>query len=267
MRTIKLYPVVLALAASAVAACEDGTDVSLFDEEEVTADLAVSSGEAIATSIAAMVVNELTLEGTSNARMPALAMPHAVEFSRSRTCYDAGGNVVDGCRPVSSVRMVVTNVAIEGSRSGTHSTEGGGSRSWSGVAHRSLVDTLTRNFNSDDPPVEQSRTHTAIGTANDTVTFANDQVSRFFAENAVDSVKAVTWNVPRGENPFPVSGSFVRVVNVHATVTRGEATETRDFARRITVQFPADAQGNVVLTINDMTCNLNLVTRSVTDCE
>jgi hypothetical protein len=33
------------------------------------------------------------------------------------------------------------------------------------------------------------------------------------------------------------------------------------------VDFPADAQGNVVLHVNDKTCNLNLVTHTVTGCQ
>ncbi len=41
---------------------------------------------------------------------------------------------------------------------------------------------------------------------------------------------------------------------------------TRDVQRRAEVTFPADAQGNVVLTVNDLACNLNLVTHAVTGC-
>jgi hypothetical protein len=33
------------------------------------------------------------------------------------------------------------------------------------------------------------------------------------------------------------------------------------------VDYPADAQGNVVLHINDKTCNLNLTTHAVTNCQ
>jgi hypothetical protein len=77
----------------------------------------------------------------------------------------------------------------------------------------------------------------------------------------------VTWNLPRANNPFPVSGSIVRVAAVHVVVTRANRTETRDVNRKITVTFPADAQGNVVLTVNDKTCNLNLVSHIVSGCQ
>jgi len=42
---------------------------------------------------------------------------------------------------------------------------------------------------------------------------------------------------------------------------------TRDFTKRIEVDFPADAQGNVVLKIDAKVCNLNLVTHAVTNCQ
>jgi len=58
----------------------------------------------------------------------------------------------------------------------------------------------------------------------------------------------------------------VRNVAVHVIVTKGAQTDTRDVTKRIEVTFPADAQGNVQLTINATTCNLNLVTHKVTNC-
>ena len=44
-------------------------------------------------------------------------------------------------------------------------------------------------------------------------------------------------------------------------------TREREAVWTIRVSFPADAQGNVVLQVNDKTCNLNLVTRPVSNCQ
>ena len=88
-----------------------------------------------------------------------------------------------------------------------------------------------------------------------------------FRMSVRDSVKAVTWNMPRSSNPWPVSGSIVRVDTVHVTVTKGSQLQSRDVVRNVSVTFPADAQGNVVLTINGKTCNLNLVTHVVSGCQ
>lgn len=52
-----------------------------------------------------------------------------------------------------------------------------------------------------------------------------------------------------------------------ATITRGSDTQTRSFNRAVPVTFPADNQGNVTLTVNDKTCQLNLVTHAVTNCQ
>jgi hypothetical protein len=82
----------------------------------------------------------------------------------------------------------------------------------------------------------------------------------------MDSVKAVTFALPRSTNPWPISGSIVRTDTVHVTLTKGSTTETRDVTRRVVITFPADAQGNVQITINAKACNLNLVTRRVTNC-
>ena len=80
----------------------------------------------------------------------------------------------------------------------------------------------------------------------------------------MDSVKAVTFSVPR--SAYPVSGSMVRVVTGKVTLTKGTKTESRQISRTITVTFPPDAQGNVSLTVNGKTCSLNLVTHRVSNC-
>ena len=137
-----------------------------------------------------------------------------------------------------------------------------------GGVHRVRDWTLTRNFSTAATPVEVSRTHDGVGTSADTLTYANatTDVTRVHDEAAVDSVVGVTFNLPHASNPWPVSGTIIR----HVSRPRGDRSptrnETRDVTRRVTVDFPADAQGNVVLHVNDKTCNLNLVTHAVTGC-
>jgi hypothetical protein len=260
------WTLVLTVAVAA-AACSDTTATNtLLSDDEVTADLAASSGDAIAAALDSMLGNEAA------GALPMVVSPDgpvglAVTHERSRTCLDAGGNVVPNCSPMSSVRKVATQVAIHGTRSGTRTGRDGGTVDWSGAVHRVMVDTLTRNFNSAQPPAEVSRSHSGVATVNDTTTFSGDLVTRTAAETALDSVIAVTWNLPRSSNPWPVSGSIVRNTNVKLTLTRGDRTESRTMTRRVQVTFPADAQGNVELRINDKICSLNLVTRRVSNCQ
>lgn len=277
--TVKVqhYPVGLLAAVLTFAACSDSmsTRFILANDEVVTADVAASAGDAISTTIENMTFNEgaasLAIAGSNVVAATATATANAntntLTYSRTRTCYDAAGAVVNNCTPLSSVRKIVTHVTADGTRSGTSTTTGGATANWTGAVHRVANDTLQRVFNTAQPPVETSRIHSDLSTARDTTTFTHGDFTRVASEAANDTVKAVTFNLPRSQNPWPVSGKIVRAVTVHVVATKGDRTETRDVKRTVTVTFPADAQGNVVMTVNDKTCNLNLVTHAVTNCQ
>ena len=256
-----------ALACIALVACESNSpSPSLVSDAVVTADVAASSGDAIRSSLDDMVANEL-FGGLANSQSASLANPSLVDASRTRTCYDANGAVVAGCSPMSSVRKIVVHAQFVGTRSGTRETTGGASVTWSGAVHRIADDTLVRNFNTAQPPAEVSRTHTNLIVTHDTTNFTDGTVTRNMTEAARDSVKQLTWNLPHSSNPWPVSGSIVRTDTIKVVATKDSKTESRELVRRIEVIFPADAQGNVVLKINDKTCSLNLVTRRVSNCQ
>jgi hypothetical protein len=260
--------IIIATAVLGLAACSTSTapTASLYNDSTVTADVANTAGDAIATSVETMVADEAAAALPTAGVALASAIANTLTYNRTRTCYDGNGAVVAGCSPLSSVRKIVTHLSLDGSRSGTSSTTGGGSTAWSGAVHGVADDTLTRTFNTAAPPVEVSRTHSGVAVGHDSTSFTGAGVSRAVAEAAHDSAKAVTWNLPKSSNPFPVSGSIVRVDSVHATFTKGTVTESRDVVRTVEVDFPPDAQGNVVLKINGKTCNLNLVTHIVSNC-
>lgn len=252
----------LTCAALALAACADSTNpTSLLDDREVTADIAATSGEGISAAIYTMLGNQQDGGLSFVAGAPDVA--HDVIHSRTKTCFDAAGAVVPNCRPMSSVRKIATRATLDGTRSGTRTTTGGATVTWSGAVHRVHNDTLTRIFTSAS---ETARSHTGSSTGNDTTNFSDGTVSRVATEVSLDSVRAVTWNLPRSSNKWPVSGSILRNTTVKVVLTKENRTETRNFTRRVQVTFPADAQGNVVLQINDKTCSLNLETRKVTNC-
>ena len=265
-----LLPLVAGVAALGLAACSSTTTVlpSLYNDSTVTVDLATSAGDAAATAVETMSANEtsVTLSSADPSSGALLGTTPNVTTVRTRTCYDASGVIVANCTPLSSVRKIVSHVTIDGSRSGSNSTTGGANASWTGAVHRVSNDTLVRNFNTAQPPVEISRTHSDLAVAHDTTSFTNGTVTRLESEVAHDTVKGVTWDMPRSTNPFPVSGSIVRVDSVHLSLTKATQTETKDVVRVVEVDFPADAQGNVVIKVNAKTCNLNLVTHSVTAC-
>ena len=253
------------IAATFIAGCES-TDPSFYQDDVVTEDLAASAGEAMAASIADMIGNE------SSASMPMIVgadptTANAVTTTRSRTCYDGADAVLATCTPIASIRRIVTNLTVDGTRSDTRETKRGTQSSWTGTVHRVVADTMRRTFNTAQPPVEVSRTHSGFSTGNDTTTFTEGDFTRKAAESLRDTVKALRFDLPRSTNPWPAAGSLIRVTTVTATVSKGTLSETRNFTRRVEVTFPADAQGNVSLKINATTCNLNLVTRKVTNCQ
>lgn len=265
MKMIKFYPLVIA-AAVGLAACDDVLPTTqLITDAELNSDIAASSGDAIAIAIEGMAANEAAAGMTGASIQPSImgANSSTLNITRTRTCFDASDAVVNNCQPIASVRKVATHFTLDGTRSGSHQNRRGGVSNWEGVVHRVADDTLTRIFNGS---TETSRAHTGTATGNDTTDITDGDFSRSVAEGILDSVKAVTWNLPRSSNPFPVSGSIKRIAAVKVVVTKGDRTETRELNRTITVTFPADSQGNVVLTINDKTCQLNLVTHVVSNC-
>jgi hypothetical protein len=253
-----------AIALVAFTACGDATGTDgLYDDSAVTADVAASAGDAVASMISTMIGNEASVGGGADGAGAAAGETNAT-FQGTRTCYDANGAAVNNCLPFSSVRMIVTAGTVKATRTSTRTKDGGGTVTWTGSINRTMNDTTRRVFNG---ATETSRVHTNIGVSHDTTTFTDGEFSRKLSETALDSVKALTFTLPRGSNPWPTSGSIVRRLAATVAITKGEQSLSRDIAHRVEVLFPADAQGNVSLKIDAKTCQLNLVTKAVTNCQ
>jgi hypothetical protein len=270
-------PVALFAAVLALASCESLTPESLLVSDTVVdADMAASAGDAIAQAVADMAVNEglagLSLTSDAASMDAAGANPEAqaaadVVYNRARTCYDASDAVVANCTPLSQVRKVVTHATLTGTRSGSSSTEGGPTRTWTVTVDVVADDTLQRLFSAASPTQEIARTHSALLSGDNSVEFVQGSITRTVDEIVKDTVKALRWNLPRTQNPWPVSGQIVRAANWHVVASSENRSVERDVSRLVRVLFPADAQGNVTLEINDKSCTLNLVTRFVSGCQ
>ncbi|HJQ18936.1 MAG TPA: hypothetical protein VJ867_01220 [Gemmatimonadaceae bacterium] len=255
--------VAAALVCAVMAACDStAPSPSLVDDATINGDVAASSADAMVSSLDDMRDDEQFSGLTVSAQ--SLVAPSLIDRERTRTCYDASDAVVPNCSPLSAVRKLVIHGTFTGSRAGTRTTTGGTTVTWSGAFHRVVDDTVVRNF---DGANETSRTHNDVIAAHDTTSFADGTVTRNMNEAAHDSVRAVTFDLPRSSNPFPVSGSIVRLDSVNVEATSSDRSASRQVVRRIEIDFPADAQGNVVFKINDRTCSLNLVTRKVGNCQ
>jgi hypothetical protein len=257
MRTRAIHLAFAATLAGLAACSKDSTSPSsLIDDAQVTTDVAASAGDAIATDVATMLGDE------GNVALPAPpvgfdlfgAQSDTLATNRTRTCYDASAVVVTNCLPLSSVRTIVFHVTVDGTRT---------TATFTAAVHRTRDWTLTRLFTGS---TETARQHDGTGTGNDTTVVTGATVTRTQAASALDSVVAVVWDLPRATNPWPASGTMVRRASVHVTFATLTAQATRDYTKRVEVDFPADAEGNVALKIDGKTCNLNLVTRAVTNC-
>jgi hypothetical protein len=94
----------------------------------------------------------------------------------------------------------------------------------------------------------------------DSSTYTVHGVTRHFAYTAHDTAAALTFTVPRSENPYPASGSISRNLELHFTAGGFDKTITRS----ATITF--DGTSTAELQVGELTCDLDLVTRVVSNC-
>ena len=261
MKQNSLIPLALAGLVLA-AACSDSTGNSLTSDSELSADLVATAGDAIARDVQELVANEMFVGAAlPNSTPPQpLFTPPSWNVVRSRTCYDAQQQEQAQCDATTTASIVFT-VAIDGSVERQH-TGPRGTENVTITVHRDRELTISGLAGT-----ETFRVHDGFGSSADTATFAgtHDGVShtRIIRETSNDTTEAVRFNLPHSTIPWPVSGRIIRNSAGTVDITVGDRHETRSFARRIVVTFPADNQGNVPITINERSCTLNLVTRAV----
>ncbi len=244
--------VALAVAAAAITACSDSTAPATDDvtDTSLATDLAASAGDAIATGVSDMIANEQFGGASADVAMDATASGNDnLTRVRTRTCFDAAGNVVSCGQGLTASALI--ELQVDGSRTGENFTA---------IVHRQARDSVS-GIGSEST----SRTHDGYGSSRDTATFTHDLTTRTAAIAASDSVLKLVFDLPHANNPWPVSGQIIRNVDATFTMTRG-ATKTRTISRRAVVTFPADAQGNVPIEVGTLSCTLNLVTHKVTGC-
>jgi hypothetical protein len=94
----------------------------------------------------------------------------------------------------------------------------------------------------------------------DSSTYTVNGVERIFAYTAHDTAAALTFTIPRSENPYPAWGSISRNLELHFTAGGYDKTITR--SAKITFDGTSVAE----LQVGALTCDLDLVTRVVSNC-
>ncbi|MDQ6689596.1 MAG: hypothetical protein M3Z18_03725 [Gemmatimonadota bacterium] len=109
-----------------------------------------------------------------------------------------------------------------------------------------------------------NRIWNGFGSSADTTVHKEDLSTRTYTGLSVDTVKAVTFVDERASHPYPLSGSFVRVVD-YKVVSTGKQLETTTVHKRAVVTFNGTA--DVPISLGDYSCILHLNTHKVDGCK
>lgn len=285
-----------ALVVVAAAACSDSTAPAVSSppssasfEASVTQDLAPSAGEEIATDYAFMSAADLTGSGASfgasmagatvvGANVSAIVNappPGASAAWISPSCIFDPGTGRFFCPPVTRGKQTyTTNYAlfdINGtaqSQYDKHTTASinfivadTGETSFN-ANNNTFTDTTYRLQNRTVSTLLGDTVHTWYGSGTGAVrSTRTGQITKTYVLTSVDTASAVRFRQPRGINPYPLGGTFVKNYTVVRTRDASDTT-THTATRQVVVTFNGTV--SVPMTINGVAYMLNLDTHKVT---
>lgn len=289
-----------ALAAAFVVvgaiACSDSTapgttspSASAAFEASVTQDLAPSAGEDIATDYAFMSGADLTSSGVSFSVSAPGATIVGVGVSPIVNTPPAGGSATwispscvftpatgrFNCPPMTrGTQTYTTSYALFDINGTTQSlynkattasinfiVADTGETSYS-ANNNSFTDTTYRLHNRTVSTLLGDTVHTWNGSGTGSVhSTRTGQISKVYAFSSTDTASAVRFRQPRGINPYPLGGTFVKNYTVIRTREASDTT-THATTRQVIVTFNGTV--NVPMTINGTAYSLNLDTHKVT---
>lgn len=270
---------VAVVLAVVLAACDSSTapDAAAVSDAQVSADVAATSGDAVATDVAGLLADEAvagiasgaaTAGATAAAVIGAAGCPYdaatqyhvcsrvterGLEVTRRYQFRDASGTPTQSYDPERTAAIDFRGT-VDGSLSAT--TDAG--VSWTRATHESDGRTVTGLAGA-----ETQRTWNGSGTGADTTTHTDGTRTRHYAATATHQAKDVVVKLPRASFPWPQSGTMTRTVNAKLEIEGGRAA-TRQVSRTVTVTFNGTAQ--VPLTVNGLSCTLDLETHRVSGC-
>jgi hypothetical protein len=248
-------------------ACSDSTAPnSRVSDNEATADLAITAGDAIATDVGLLIAGEadgMTFTTAAQRGGAALAATTGcslvdgrrvctatneggMTITRSFAFYDATGTIQSAFDPATTA-----SINFQMSLSGT-------------LTRPHVTATITRQRNmtlSGLAGAETQRTWNGTGAGTENSTATGDRGTRTYAGVAKDTTTNVVFSLPRSEHPFPESGTVVHRIDATATF-EGAQSGSRTISRRAVVTFNGTA--NVPLQVGNRSCMLNLTTKAVT---
>jgi hypothetical protein len=109
-----------------------------------------------------------------------------------------------------------------------------------------------------------TRIWNGAGSSTDTTVHYESAERRTYTGVSVDTLKAVTYLENRSTNPFPLSGTSIRVMN-YTAITIGASTVTTTVNQRVVVTY--NGTKDVPMTSGIFTCTLHLDTHKVDSCK
>jgi hypothetical protein len=268
-------------ALASMSACSSDSTLdpgSAVPTSEIDQTVTNDAGESFAAAVSQFQENESFEENLSGGSSTFMARRSGAAFgtdSRTVTCDgpDAGGWF--GCIAYTSRGLTITrqirfwsggSLALGWSPTLTDSVNHRWSRT--GTFESVLKPGKMFSINEADtasmvvthgPPA--LHTWNGAGIAHDSSTYPVNGITRIFAYTAADTAAALTFTMPRSANPYPTSGSISRHLSLHVTAGGFDKTVTRD----ATVTF--DGSSTAVLQVGALTCNLDLTTGAVSECQ
>ncbi len=109
-----------------------------------------------------------------------------------------------------------------------------------------------------------TRIWNGAGSSSDTTVHREGPATRTYTGVSVDTLKAVTYAAERSTNPYPLSGSSIRVMN-YTAVSVGKSTETTTVSQRAVVTY--NGTKDVPMQIGVYLCTLHLDSHKVDGCK
>ena len=109
-----------------------------------------------------------------------------------------------------------------------------------------------------------TRIWNGAGSSSDTTVHREGPATRTYTGISLDTLKAVTYAEERSTNPYPLSGSSIRVMN-YTVVSTGKSTETTTVSQRAVVTY--NGTKDVPMQVGVYLCTLHLDTHKVDGCK
>jgi len=278
-RNSMLAAAALMLATGALACSADLVGPPALDDAQIDADIAATSGDAVASQITSFGDNVAAAgsfsmvaptykitAGSNGARLNGISptctyasgryscaatTEQGLSVSRSFAFYNAQGQTVQNW-DAAVVESVNFQAQVDG-----HFTQG---IVWTAGVHRNANVTVS-GLISHAP----QRTWNGTGTGNDTLTHVGLDGIRSLAGSSEVSVVNVVMPAKDAASQTPLSGSIGVAVHYTASLQGATGSVSKDVTRQVTVTF--NGSNSPTLQIGLLHCVLHLDTHSVDSCQ